>query len=708
MASLIEGYNYDIFISYRQKDNKGDKWVSEFVEALKTELESTFKEEVSVYFDINPHDGLLETHDVDESLKEKLKCLIFIPIISRTYCDPKSFAWEHEFRAFIKEASNDQFGLKVKLSGGNIASRLLPVLIHDLDPEDKKLVEDVLGGFIRGIEFIYKEPGINKPLKPDDDDRKNLNKTKYSYQINKVANAISEIIKSFVGQRKSIIVPKESKSGLRHISLSGKIMKTVSEAILFIGLVIGGYFVFRTLTSKQELEKSIAVLPFINDSPSDSNRYFIDGIMVDILNNLQTIKDLRVISRTSAEKFRNTTKSVPEIAKELGVNYIVEGSGQKSGNKMRLRVNLIRAVKEVHLWGNSYEKELNEVRDILDIQNQIAESITSELKAYVTPQEEKRIEKTPAVNLDAYEAVMKGNFYWNKLSANDLETALKYYELAKEKDPEYAPAYAGIGGVWIARQQMGLVSPGEAVPKAEEALMKAFDLDSTTVDLSGYYTWSLWDWEKGEKEFKRVIERNPNDAQSKAVYSHLLAILGRNEEALAQIEIAVKLDPLNEFIKVFYGVVLTFVSKYDEAIEAFKDALKIEPNYPFAQGNFGVALVLSGRYKEAVEQWKFCNAVDIELVNALEEGYNEGGFKGALLSYNNVVESRYKNSFWSPIDIAMNYAMIGDKDKALFWLETGFQIRDPNTPYLLLPVFDNLRDDTRFQDLCKRMNLPYK
>jgi tetratricopeptide (TPR) repeat protein len=238
--------------------------------------------------------------------------------------------------------------------------------------------------------------------------------------------------------------------------------------------------------------------------------------------------------------------------------------------------------------------------------------------------------------------------------------------------------------------------------------MKAFDLDSTTVDLSGYYTWSLWDWEKGEKEFKRVIERNPNDAQSKAVYSHLLAILGRNEEALAQIEIAVKLDPLNEFIKVFYGVVLTFVSKYDEAIEAFKDALKIEPNYPFAQGNFGVALVLSGRYKEAVEQWKFCNAVDIELVNALEEGYNEGGFKGALLSYNNVVESRYKNSFWSPIDIAMNYAMIGDKDKALFWLETGFQIRDPNTPYLLLPVFDNLRDDTRFQDLCKRMNLPYK
>ncbi len=129
MASLIPGYEYDIFISYRQKDNKGDRWVSEFVDALKTELESTFKEEISVYFDINPHDGLLETHDVDASLKEKLKCLVFIPIISRTYCDPKSFAWEHEFKAFVEQASQDQFGLKVKLPNGNVASRVLPVRI---------------------------------------------------------------------------------------------------------------------------------------------------------------------------------------------------------------------------------------------------------------------------------------------------------------------------------------------------------------------------------------------------------------------------------------------------------------------------------------------------------------------------------------------------------------------------------------------------
>jgi hypothetical protein len=142
MASLIPGYEYDIFISYRQKDNKHDGWVTTFVEELKGELESTFKEEISVYFDINPHDGLLETHDVDESLKEKLKCLVFIPIISRTYCDPKAFAWEHEFKAFINQASRDQYGLKMKLPGGNVANRVLPVQIHDLDTEDRKMVED--------------------------------------------------------------------------------------------------------------------------------------------------------------------------------------------------------------------------------------------------------------------------------------------------------------------------------------------------------------------------------------------------------------------------------------------------------------------------------------------------------------------------------------------------------------------------------------
>jgi eukaryotic-like serine/threonine-protein kinase len=195
MASIIPGYEYDIFISYRQKDNKYDGWVTEFVDNLKRELEATFKEQVSVYFDINPHDGLLETHDVNASLKEKLKCLVCIPIISLTYCDPKSFAWEHEFKAFIDQTSKDRFGLRVTLPGGNVANRLLPVRIHDLDDSDIKLFESELGAVLRSIDFVYKETGVNRQLRSKDDDViKTPNQILYRDQINKVAHAIKDII----------------------------------------------------------------------------------------------------------------------------------------------------------------------------------------------------------------------------------------------------------------------------------------------------------------------------------------------------------------------------------------------------------------------------------------------------------------------------------------------------------------------------------
>jgi Tol biopolymer transport system component len=197
MSSIIEGYNYDIFISYRQKDNKHDGWVTEFVENLRGELEATFKEDISIYFDENPHDGLLETHSVDKSLEDKLKCLVFIPIISQTYCDPKSFAWQHEFCFFNELAKDDHFGRDIKLKSGNVASRILPVKIHDLELADKVFLENQLGGVLRSIDFIYKTSGVNRPLRANENyPNKNLNKTDYRDQINKVANAIKEIITS--------------------------------------------------------------------------------------------------------------------------------------------------------------------------------------------------------------------------------------------------------------------------------------------------------------------------------------------------------------------------------------------------------------------------------------------------------------------------------------------------------------------------------
>ena len=195
MASIFPGYEYDIFISYRHNDNRSG-WVTEFVAALQEELAATIKEPVYVYFDTNPHDGLLETHNVDKSLEGKLNCLIFIPIVSQTYCDSKSFAWQYEFTAFNKLAKEDQFGRDIRLGSGNVTSRILPVKIHDLDAEDKMLLENELGGVLRSIDFIYKASGVNRPLKPKDERTENLNHTYYPDQINKVANAVKDIITS--------------------------------------------------------------------------------------------------------------------------------------------------------------------------------------------------------------------------------------------------------------------------------------------------------------------------------------------------------------------------------------------------------------------------------------------------------------------------------------------------------------------------------
>jgi hypothetical protein len=202
MASIIPGFEYDIFISYRHNDNL-DGWVTDFVQNLEKELRSTIKEPVSIYFDTNPHDGLLETHNVDKSLESKLKCLIFLPVISQTYCDLKSFAWQNEFCPYNKYAREDPFGLDIKLSNGNVASRILPVKIHDLDKEDTTLLEIELGGILRAIEFIFKSPGVNRPLTPSDNPDKNQNQTFYRDQINKVANAIHEIIRGIKASENS-------------------------------------------------------------------------------------------------------------------------------------------------------------------------------------------------------------------------------------------------------------------------------------------------------------------------------------------------------------------------------------------------------------------------------------------------------------------------------------------------------------------------
>lgn len=465
-----------------------------------------------------------------------------------------------------------------------------------------------------------------------------------------------------------------------------------------------------------EQEKSIAVLPFINDSPDEENAYFINGIMEEILNNLQKIKDLRVISRTSVEQYRNQVKSLTEIAKELDVNYIVEGSGQKYGNTFRLRTQLIMAAKEEsHIWGESFQQEINDVKDIFRIQSQIAEAIAKELKAFITPQEKQLIEKIPTKNLEAYDAFLKGQFYWRKLTPKDLDIAMQYFEMAKEKDQDYALAYAGICDVWIGRQQMGFSAPDEAGPKGMEAVMKALKLDSTIAEV--HYTLALmkmavmWDWQGSESEYKKTIELNPNHAQAHAFYSHLLNMVGRPKEAMEQIELALSLDPYNPLLLSLYSADLMFVRRYDDAIIAARDALIMDPTAPVALTMLAQALYLTEKYEESLELVKkvwvslYGNS---EFGQVIDQGYAKEGYAGALNQGADKLLAQSKKTYINPFEITLLYLMAGNKEQALKCTEKAYEVRDPNLPYLLFPIYDSLREEPRFQEIARKMNLPFK
>ncbi|OFY61379.1 MAG: hypothetical protein A2X04_15545 [Bacteroidetes bacterium GWF2_41_9] len=323
---------------------------------------------------------MLETHDVDASLKDKLKCLIFIPIISRTYCDPKSFAWEHEFKSFIEQASNDQFGLKVKLPNGNVANRVLPIQIYDLHPEDKSLIEKELRGVLRAIEFIYKEQGVNRPLTPKDSEEKNSNKTNYRNQVNKVANVIDEIIHCLKGKEPAAFARKVSADKNVHDTeedksndVSAKVMipkkskRWLITALSILLCVVGVIALYKVINSGKhvkdasEKDKSIAVLPFKLISDEPDKQYLADGMMDAITLHLSKIKDLRVMSRTSVEQYRGTTKTTRTIGQELDVVYMLEGSFQKFGDDAKLIVQLIKANEESHVWGDEYNIKWSEV-----------------------------------------------------------------------------------------------------------------------------------------------------------------------------------------------------------------------------------------------------------------------------------------------------------------------------------------------------------
>ena len=436
MSSILPGYEYDIFISYRQNDNKRDGWVTSFVEALKDELEATLKNPVSLYFDENPHDGLLETHQVDASLEKKLKCLVFIPIISQTYCDTQSFAWEHEFMPFIEMAKQDDLGMNITLSNGNVVSRVLPVKIHNLDNEDQNSLEAILNGPLRSIDFIYQEPGVNRPLKPNDTNGGN----QYHNQINKVANALKEIGKVLTAPNKegnpklanSKVSAMQSNSRLKN----KKIYLLVGAMIVISALA---YFIWGmpTVKNHKEYDYDIAVM-YLENLTEDPK--YADGLVNLIQINLAEDTSLNLVPRQKlydALKDLNYKATAPdktvatELASSIGAEYMIIGRVIQQVNEVLAHVELIEVM-------TGEVKATKKVKGNKDQIFFLADNITKELMKGRIPERNYNVTSITTSNYEAYKYFYEGQEHlWNF----NLRSAREKFARAIELDSAFALAY---------------------------------------------------------------------------------------------------------------------------------------------------------------------------------------------------------------------------------------------------------------------------
>jgi TolB-like protein len=718
MPSIVPGYEYDIFISYRQKDNKGDRWVSEFVDALKIELESTVKEDISIYFDVNPCDGLLETHDVNASLKEKLKCLIFIPVVSHTYCDPKSFAWQHEMAVFNKMAKEDQFGRDIKLAGGNVTSRILPVKIHDLDERDKALLENELGGVLRCIEFIYKSAGVNRPLRAlEDHPRDNLNKTYYRDQINKLANAVKEIITALT--RNNLPEGEISKDFRAIKPGKSKYLNTRNLLACFFALaliVVGYLFIPELFKSNESVLKSIAVLPLENMSDDKENDWFGEAMTDEIISQLYKIKQLTVRSRTSIMQYKKTDKASRVIGHELKVNYLIEGSAQRFKDRVRIRVQLIYAATDKHLWGETYEAKWE---DILSVQSEIARQIADKLQTVLTPEEKDLIEKTPTKNLDAYNSYLLGRFFWNKRTKDGLIKSLDYFEKSVAEDTDYALAFSGLADAYCILAWWGWYPRSEGYARAKEFALKALKIDNNLSEahatLGDVLCWNEWKWDEAGKELKLATELNKNYATAHQYYSELLDIIGKNAEARSEIDIALELDPFSTAINGTSSLYYYNEGKFKEALDACHKTLEINSDYIWAYWQSFYVLVKQGedlKAAEALRQFMLRDTMTVEIAKYIPEVFSKSGIKGLL---NWLIELELRNPS-ADLYIAKWYAMLGRQAEALRTLEKALKARLSEIPaanslpdeiprIFNSPDFDNLRSEPRFKAIRKQMGL---
>src|ERR1700722_17301455 len=456
---------------------------------------------------------------------------------------------------------------------------------------------------------------------------------------------------------------------------------------------------------------SLAVLPLENLSGDPSQDYFADGMTDELITRLAQISTLRVISRTSVMTYKNVHRPLAEIARDLNVDAVVEGSVSRAGGRVRVTAQLIDARNEKHIWAASYDED---IRDTLVLQSRVTRAIAEKIRATVNPQEQLTLAKSRTVDPDAYEAYLKGRYFWNKRTGEGLRTAIDYFRRAITIDPGYAEEYAGladsyaVAGDW----KYGVLPPLDAFSKATAAAAKAFALDASLGEAHASLAYALdlygWDWDGAETEYKQAIQLNPGYATAHQWYSWHLFMVGRDDDALNELRRAESLDPLSLIINADIADALCVAHRYDEAVEQSEKTLKMDANFAVGHYELGHALVQKHMYDQAIVE--FQRAIELSghsgaFDSNLGYAYAVSARKEEALKIVDELESRHPTNYSVQADIALIYVGLDDRDEAINRLNKAFDARF-KASILRRPAFDPLRSDPRFQDLLRRMGLP--
>ena len=488
-----------------------------------------------------------------------------------------------------------------------------------------------------------------------------------------------------------------------------------------LAILLAGFFVFnlgglraRVLGRAAAPARAVklAVLPFANLTGDPEQEYLSDGLTQEMIAQLGRLhpQSLSVIARTSVMRYKTSAAPIDQVGRELGVDYVLEGSARREGGRVRISAELIQVRDQTQLWAETFDRELS---GILALQNEVARNVARTLAFKLLPAEQARLANARTVNPEAYEAYLKGLQHWYKLTPVDMDAALRYFELALKKDPGYALAHTGIALFWAGCQQMGLTPPSEAAPKAREAALKAVALDDGAAEthyaLAVVRAWSDWDWAGAESEFRRSIELNPGFPDARIYYAHLLCNLRRTTEAFEHGEKALELDPLNPLFRGLFSVVLLYAHRFDDVISQGRQALRSAPDDPIAHNLLFLTYHLKGMRPEAISSaGTYLNGVyaDPDVARALQPTSTPEGYRSVMQAAAAALTAHFRKSYANPTDIAYLYVAADEKGRAVEWLEKAFELHDPSTPYIGMPFFDSLREEPLFQELIRRMNFP--